>query len=303
MQNFITRCAFEEQQKALSSLPADSKMSISYDCWISPSSQSFMVLTGHFIDKDFALREVLLYFKCLDGTETTSWKANALIQTLTGHGIQDRIFALTVDTTLSNKETFMLLDAISHTSLSSDIEILRTPYLTSIVKRCLNRILKRIKALPPDEIKHCTLIRRKSAIARGHFHDISHTLNKLRYLQIHTIECHERAETFKNFQKDINGEKLLLISDVKTLWNLTFLMLRRAKRLREFIAPFCAHYGYEKLLLDDEDWFQIDYLLCVMEPFVQVMHNLTRGGYASIQSVLYYYQNLLESLAGSMKQL
>ncbi|KAJ5734405.1 hypothetical protein N7493_003191 [Penicillium malachiteum] len=132
LQNYIVRSVFEEQQKAFSALPTGAKMSIAYDCWASPCSQSFLVITGHFVDEDWALREVLLYFKRLDGTENPSWMANALMQTLTGHGIQDRVFALTA---LPCNKMSLLLQSLQlqQAPLPSDIEIIQTPYLTSVV--------------------------------------------------------------------------------------------------------------------------------------------------------------------------
>ncbi|KAJ6015540.1 hypothetical protein N7540_010131 [Penicillium herquei] len=266
-----------------------------------------MVITGHFVDGAWALREGLLYFKRLDGTASPSWMANALMQTLTGHGIQDRVFALTIDTASPNDEMLRMVESLQlqQAPLPSDIEIIRTPYLTSVVKLCLNRFLEHMGALPLDEIEQEFFGRRRLALdramKRGRAHEISHTLNKLRYLQFNMIEWEDYSETFKNLQD--NGERLLLISDSKSRWNSTFLMLHRAEKLREFIAPFCAHHGYAKRLLDDEEWRQIDYLLCVMEPFVEVVNHLALGGQASMQSVLHYYQNLFEHLEDSIKQL
>ncbi|KAJ5708286.1 hypothetical protein N7488_008087 [Penicillium malachiteum] len=59
-------------------------------------------------------------------------------------------------------------------------------------------------------------------------------------------------------------------------------MLNRASKLQECIASFCARYGYEEFLLDDEEWLQADYLLCVMEPFVEILLSLTLDEQASI---------------------
>ncbi|KAJ5622259.1 hypothetical protein N7528_005491 [Penicillium herquei] len=297
VQDHIVRSVFEEQQKAFSALPAGAKMSITYDCWTSPCSQSFLVITGNFVDEDWALREVLLYFKRLDGTESPSWMANALMQTLTGHGIQDRVFALTIDTASPYKEMPLLLQSLrlQQAPLPSDIEIIQTPYLTSVVKLCLHRILEHLGALPLNDMEDEIFIKKKlaldQAIGRGHVYEISHTLNKLRYLHFHMNYFEEGQEAFKDLQDDRNGEKLLLISDAQK------------RRLRNLIAPFCAHYGYEELLLDDEEWLQVDQLLCIMEPFVQVISDLTFEKQSSIQSVLNYYQILFQDLEYSMKQL
>lgn len=51
-------------------------------------------------------------------------------------------------------------------------------------------------------------------------------------------------------------------------------MLRRAKRLRAVFLPFCAEYDCEEMLLNDEEWRQIDYLLCLTEPFFEYTTDL-----------------------------
>jgi hypothetical protein len=44
-------------------------------------------------------------------------------------------------------------------------------------------------------------------------------------------------------------------------------MLRRAKRLRAIFFLFCAEYDCQEMLLHDQEWRQIDYPLCITEPF------------------------------------
>jgi len=49
-------------QAILQSLPSGAKMSIALDCWTSPFRQSFMAITGYFIDVHWEYREILLGF-------------------------------------------------------------------------------------------------------------------------------------------------------------------------------------------------------------------------------------------------
>jgi hypothetical protein len=42
------------------------------------------------------------------------------------------------------------------------------------------------------------------------------------------------------------------IQDVRTLWNSTFLMLRRVKRPQVSITEFCDQFNWEDLALDDD---------------------------------------------------
>jgi hypothetical protein len=54
-------------------------------------------------------------------------------------------------------------------------------------------------------------------------------------------------------------------------------MPRRAKRLRAFFALFCAEYNCEEMLLNNEIWRQINYLLCITKPFFEYITELLRA--------------------------
>ena len=68
-------------------LPANSKISITLDCWTSPFGQAFMAITGYFIDMNWVYREVLLGFKPLYGAHTGVNMSGILLETLVDHNI------------------------------------------------------------------------------------------------------------------------------------------------------------------------------------------------------------------------
>jgi hypothetical protein len=69
-------------------LPTGSKISIALDCWTSPFSQSFIAITGYFIDTDWVYREVLLGFKPVYGTHSVSNLSRILLETLLEHKLE-----------------------------------------------------------------------------------------------------------------------------------------------------------------------------------------------------------------------
>ena len=62
-----------------------------------------MAITGYFINIDWSYREVLLRFKPLEGTYTSTNLSGVLLEILTDHNIQDRMFGLTTDNISNNK--------------------------------------------------------------------------------------------------------------------------------------------------------------------------------------------------------
>ena len=81
-----------------------------------------------------------------------------------------------------------------------------------------------------------------------------------------------------------------------------FLILRRAKRLRAIFAPFCAEYDCEEMLLCDEEWRQVDYYLCITEPFFNYTTQLWKTRDVTAHYVFKIYNKLFEYLEQSMKQ-
>jgi hypothetical protein len=210
-----------------------------------------MAITGYFVDERWTYQEVLLGFKPLYGSHTGQNLSNVLLETLVNLEIQDRVFGLTTDNASNNKTLVDSLDQV----LSSDVTIIRTPCLAHVIQLCLSQLLDRLKATPQNDSAETKWTDRQSAAAKANAQqqkrEISYTLNKVRYLTIYIHTSPQRREVFLSLQK--SEPKLMLIQDVRTRWNSTFLMLRRAKRLRAFFAPFCAEYNYKEMLLNDKE--------------------------------------------------
>jgi hypothetical protein len=210
-----------------------------------------MAITGYFIDADWAYQEVLLGFKPLHGSHTGLNLSGILLETLIDFNIQDQVFGLTTDNASNNKT---LADSLQQ-AFPDNVEIIRTPCLAHVIQLSLNQLLDRLKAVPQNEAIETKWSDRQQTAAkenaRHQTREISHTLNKVRFLAIYIHASPQRRETFNNLQT--KEPKLAPIQDVRTRWNSTFLMLRRAKRLRAFFTLFCTEYGCEEMLLNDEE--------------------------------------------------
>lgn len=106
---------------------------------------------------------------------------------------------------------------------------------------------------------------------------------------------------FYNLQTE--SMKLIPIQDVKTRWNSTFLILRRAKRLCSIFTPFCVEYERMDLVLNGEEWRQIDYLLLITQPFFDFTTELSRTKDATTHHVYKIYNKIFGHLEQSISQL
>lgn len=97
------------------------------------------------------------------------------------------------------------------------------------------------------------------------------------------------------------------IQDVRTRWNSTFLMLRRAKRLQpilnQFCSQFCSQINQAQFTLSSEEWRQIEYLLSLTQPFFKFTSLLSQTKDVSIHLVFSIYNKLFDHLGKATTQL
>jgi hypothetical protein len=80
-------------------------------------------------------------------------------------------------------------------------------------------------------------------------------------------------------------------------------MLRRAKRLHIAFNKFCSDYDQHHFTLSAEGWRQIDYLLCILQPFFTLTTLVCRTKDSSIHLVFRIYNKLFDHLERSIGQL
>ncbi|KAG0154764.1 hypothetical protein PDIDSM_332 [Penicillium digitatum] len=247
-----------------------------------------MAITGYFIDINWSYREVLLGFKPLEGTHPGANLSSVLLEILADHNIQDRVFGITPDNASNNKT---LVDSLQQ-ALSSDIHVIRILCLAHVIQLSLNQLLDRLKAVPQNDTTETKWSDRQSILAKANAqsenHSTSHTLNKVRYLAVYIQASPQRREAFVSLQP--SEQALMPLQDVKT-------------RLRDFLGTFCTDYNCEEMALDNDEWRQINYLLCLTKPFYEYTLALSKTRDVTAHLVFQIYNMLFEHLEKSIKQL
>jgi len=80
-------------------------------------------------------------------------------------------------------------------------------------------------------------------------------------------------------------------------------MLRRAKRLEFSFDWFCLEYAHTRLQITSDEWRQVDYLLCITQPFFQFTTTLSKTKDVTIHTVFSIYNCLFDYLERSIRQL
>ncbi|CAP79491.1 Pc19g00750 [Penicillium rubens Wisconsin 54-1255] len=219
-------------------------------------------------------REILLGFQPLSGSHTGVNLSEVVLKLLQQHKITDRVLAVTTDNASNNKT------------------------MTSSIQESLQS-LELNNATPKNEHAEMNWSedRVRSLRVRQQKREIIDTLNKVRNLAIYINASPQRRESFCNLQTE--EPKLVPIQDVRTRWNSTFLMLRRAKRLQSTFDEFCSQYDQDHFALNQEEWRQIEYLLWITQPFFKFTSLLSKTKDVSIHLIFSIYNKLFAHLEKS----
>ncbi|GBC34340.2 zinc finger BED domain-containing protein RICESLEEPER 2-like [Rhizophagus irregularis DAOM 181602=DAOM 197198] len=227
------------------------KISFAIDAWTSPNIIGFLGITGHFIDVDWNLRNVLVDFIDLSGPHSGANLAKAFAACLQEKKILTKILGITADNA-ANNNTF--LKSFEHT---------------------LQEILKQIKA---EEAQDEDMILEEFCNSRTtHTYEM---IPKLRRLIVKIRVSPQRRARFSS-QCDLyeDVKNLNLVLDVKTRWNSTYMMLKRALELQKA-----------------KEWNQMKELCRVFEIFHKATVEMSKAQYITLSSSIPVYNILLDHL-------
>jgi hypothetical protein len=283
-----------------------------------------MAITAYFIDKDWNYREMLLGFEPLHGRHTGNNLSDVLHQLLQERGLLDRIFSVTTDNATNNETLIRALQEklVSTGAIGSRESIVRVPCMAHVIQLCLKQLLGHIRAAPKNKEVN-TFWSDTQAIGlrdSANHGDVAHTLAKvsLEFLRVIEIQAEYLPRQIRSFAVFVNaspqrrdaflclqsgGTRLFPLHDVQTRWNSTFLMLRRARRLRNTIDKYCCDHEYSQFKVTDVEWRQIDYLVHLTKPFFQFTMALMKTKDVTIHSVFLVYRKLLEHIERSNRTL
>jgi hypothetical protein len=193
----------ENQKSILQTLPSSAKLSLALDCWTSPFKQSFMAITGYFIDKDWEYREVLLGFEHLHGAHSGANLSKVVLDLLQEHQITDRVLSVTTDNASNNKTLIESVhEAIEGLQSSSDVAIIRVPCIAHVIQLSLKSLLGKMKAIPKNDTVEQTWSddRVEALRATQREREIVYTLGKVRrpnFILIYNTNLFLRSEALR----------------------------------------------------------------------------------------------------------
>jgi hypothetical protein len=80
-------------------------------------------------------------------------------------------------------------------------------------------------------------------------------------------------------------------------------MLHRAKKLQSVFDTFCSEFHHSHLRVTLDEWRQVDYLICITQPFYRFTTALSKTRDVTIHTVFSIYNHLFDHLERRIRQL
>lgn len=229
------------------------------DMWTSRNNDSYLAVTGHYIDSNYKLQSVLLECKVLESRHTALNLAEELKNVVQEWNILDKILLTVSDNGANIKNAVAHLGwkhfgCYAHTLNLAVQKVLANSYLGELINK--------VKAIV------------------SYFKRSNLCLSKL-----------------KKYQEQANKVVKRPIQDVSTRWNSTFYMLERFVLLKEEIKCALSNLEPSNLIqLTSYEWDVCQSLITVLQPCEEVTREMSGQKYVSGSSVIPLTVGLISAL-------
>ncbi|CAN1750153.1 Zinc finger BED domain-containing protein RICESLEEPER 2 [Linum perenne] len=231
------------------------RMSLTTDMWQSNQTTGYMVVTCHFVDKNWKLQKRVLNFCHVPPPHSGTNVSDALHKCLVDWDIENKIWTITLDNaayndlamrTLKNTLTF-----VSKLPLSGEI----------FHVRCCAHIL--------NLLVQCGL------------KEIEGIIENVRQSVKHIAMSEQRVNWFREIAKQLrlSGKKLTL--DCCTRWNSTYFMLSGASEFKAVFPQYALRDSNYKWLPSEEDWLKVSNVCQFLELFSDVTNIISGSSYTT----------------------
>ncbi|XP_073299335.1 zinc finger BED domain-containing protein DAYSLEEPER-like [Primulina huaijiensis] len=251
----ILRTYLREKQQILDLLNGISgHISLAIDFWTSNQSLVYVLLSGHFIDKDWKLQRRILNFVRIPFPDSDTVFNNVVASCMADWNSEGKLLTITVDHSNANKN--------ARGNLRRLISIKNSLILNGqlIINSCYTRTL--------------------SSLAKDAIGCIKETINMVRDCVkfVKTSEAHEERFNKLRLLLQVSSNKTLATDDL-TKWNTTYDMLMAASELEQVFSCLDTIDPDYKLTPSTEEWLQVKALCKYLEVLYEAASILTSPVY------------------------
>ncbi|KAF6175459.1 hypothetical protein GIB67_021949 [Kingdonia uniflora] len=267
---------FNEEKKKLKGHMKElsGRVCITTDMWTLIQNLGYMVLTAHFVDKDWKLQKKIINFRVLPHPHKGEAIAKAVENCLLEWGIE-KVMTITLDNAKNND---------------------------SCITELKKRLNKRNGLLLGGEFFHIRYFAHViNLVVRDGVNEVKRTIKRLRQSVKYVRSGPSRIQPFKKCASDENlTTKRALCLDVKIRWNLTYLMIDTAMEFEKAFDRLEEHDPNYKIecdvkgegLLGDSDWRKLKALQTFLEEFYKLTKRVSSSKYVTSNT---YFDELTQA--------
>ncbi|CAF4948123.1 unnamed protein product [Pieris macdunnoughi] len=219
------------------------------DMWTSRNNDSYLAVTGHYVDKNFILQSVLLECKVFESSHTALHIAQELRNVAQDWNILDKVLLVVSDNGANIKNAILQLEWRHFGCYAHTLNLAVQKVLSH---SNVNSIIGKVKAIV------------------SYFKRSNLAWNKL-----------------KKYQEQANKVVKRPIQDVATRWNSTFYMIERFVELKDEIKCALSNLDTGNLInLTTYEWDICQSLVVVLQPCEEVTREMSGQKYVSGSSVI-----------------
>ena len=305
-----------------------SRITISFDGWRSGNQLDLLGIVAHFIDEQYAIKNVLLGLRNTYGSHIGAELKHHLLAVLRDYRISTKVAFFMADNASNNDKALELLQ----TELNIDpvkqrlrcaghiINLVCKAVLYGTDVDCINDIIRHAESTDTEDF-YDSKVSQFEATLRSSNDELEHLkawrkkgpVGKLHNIVIHARATPARREFFMSKQREASSEdsKRLyqLVVNGGIRWNSTCDMLERAIKLMDAIELYQQAYKHdpqsplEDDLLSNDDWHELKQLLHLLLPLKEASLAIQSNGkdchhgnlYENLVSIDYLMTKLEES--------
>ncbi|XP_035205824.1 zinc finger BED domain-containing protein 4-like [Stegodyphus dumicola] len=221
--------AYEEKKNSLKNvLSAVQNICLTVDCWSNQKAESYMAVTGHFIDEHMQRKTVLIDCSIFDERHSAKNIAENIIHICQPYFPMEKVSLIVTDNAKN------MINAVD-----SELKLKHLGCIAHSLNLAVTNSLNEVNDLL-TKIRDIVIVYRRSNIAAK---------NLRKYL----CSSEERKD-------------LKVILDVKTRWNSTFYMVKRFLELKDAIRSTMGLMNDPPEALDVPEWESVQHLCDVLKP-------------------------------------
>ncbi|PLW57257.1 hypothetical protein PCANC_02428 [Puccinia coronata f. sp. avenae] len=270
--------------------------------------KAFMAITAHGITSDWKMLDVLVAMPAVEGRHTGQNFANIFVDTLDHLELSDHLVCITADNASSNSTLATHVERRLGGIFEADDQLLGC--MAHVINLAAHDGIKVFGGIPTlsgsdeeitlDKMDINNLITEPD----GAEVNIKSVVTRIHGLATYVRGSPQRREGFQAVIDFINSQSpktpvkdKILILDVKTRWNSTFLMLQRASELKHVCTTYCGSQPEaSKYSLTKAKWEKVEQMIEFLEPLHKVTNILCGSQYPTLSMSLPIYISLVKNI-------